>query len=527
VIASVGLAVSALATQTRLRLERIDPTDFAADGTVRIYASVVELEGTVIDDKGAPQFALHLDGKSGIKPDKVARFQSSGDPLDLVLVVESSALYGAQKVVEPPPPLPPPPKVKGKKGGKPDKKSLQKSKQPVAPPPPAPKVVVSGDEPLDKVKDGARQLLEALNPKSRVLVIDYGGDVTPHPPFRPAPAAGGAVDDLSPDGESGDLRLADAVRAALIELQKPRPGGDDAKPARRLIIVISDGLNSQMDRKTFRAIGDAAAKAHVPIHTIAFSPSDERGPMLNLGEISKRSNGTFRWARGADDLRTQIETLTDELNKQYVLTFKLDVSELDGHSFTLDCDELRSNKLSYDASGGMFGENVKTTRGLAWYWWLSLAVGVGLLALVLVRLFKRPKKRFATTRQPGSPSQPMQKVAAPVQAPQQQPVAAPVQAAAARGVLIVVSGALAGQRLSLSAQPFTIGKGPSTLQITDDPTVSTRHAQLSADRGGFIVTDLGSTNGSFVNNTRVTQPTRVQDGDLLRFGNTTIKFRVE
>jgi pSer/pThr/pTyr-binding forkhead associated (FHA) protein len=93
--------------------------------------------------------------------------------------------------------------------------------------------------------------------------------------------------------------------------------------------------------------------------------------------------------------------------------------------------------------------------------------------------------------------------------------------------LIVVSGGLAGRRFEVGAQPITIGKGPSTLQITDDPTVSTRHAELALRGGAFVVTDVGSTNGTFVNNQRITQPTRLGDGDLLRFGNTQLKFRTE
>ena len=79
----------------------------------------------------------------------------------------------------------------------------------------------------------------------------------------------------------------------------------------------------------------------------------------------------------------------------------------------------------------------------------------------------------------------------------------------------------------MSAQPLTIGKGPSTLQVADDPTVSTRHAEVALRGGLFVVTDLGSTNGTFVNNQRITQPTRLADGDLLRFGNTQLKFRAD
>jgi len=331
----LALAVSADASKPRLRLERIDASEFEADETVRVFASVVELEGNIDEGRAGPTFVLKMDGKRVGAPLKVQPFQGAAEPLDLVLVIESSALYGPKKIVVPPPPPPPPkgkhekkqkgaPPVAAKKGNKLTKEIVKQ----VAP---------AGDEPLDKVKDAVKALLEELSPRVRVLLIDYGADMTQHAPFRPANALEGDLDDLQPDGDAGDLALSRAVDAALVQLNKPRP---DGKPARRLIVVVSDGLNSQMDRKTFKTLGDNAARAHVPIHTIAFSPTDERGPLLNLGEISKRSNGTFRWAKTADDLRAQIETLTDELNKQYVLTYKIDARSLEGRKFQLQCEEL-------------------------------------------------------------------------------------------------------------------------------------------------------------------------------------------
>jgi pSer/pThr/pTyr-binding forkhead associated (FHA) protein len=131
-----------------------------------------------------------------------------------------------------------------------------------------------------------------------------------------------------------------------------------------------------------------------------------------------------------------------------------------------------------------------------------------------------PYKAGSAPAQPGPATAPR-----PTAQPQRPVVTAPP--AVSRGLLIVVSGALAGQRLDLGAQPVSIGKGPSTLQITDDPTVSTRHAEISLAQGAFVLTDLGSTNGTFVNNQRITHPARLSDGDLLRFGNTQMKFRTE
>ena len=520
----LALAVSAHASKPRLRLERIDATNFESDGTVRVFASVVELEGNVDDGRAAPSFVLEMNGKRLGRPEKMQQFQGAAEPLDLVLVIESSALYGPPKIVVPPPP---PPLPKGKHEPKQKGKAAQKNKgNKIAPELLKQMVASAGGEPLDKVKDAVHALLEGLSPRVRVLMIDYGAELTAHTPFRPAAALESDVDDLAPDGDAGDLSLSRALDAALVQLNKPRP---DGKPARRLIVVISDGLNSQMDRKTFKTLGDAAAKAHVPIHTIAFSPTDERGPLLNLGEISKRSNGTFRWARTADDLRAQMDTLTDELNKQYVLTWKIDARSLEGRAFRLRCEDLVSNPLVYDSSGGAFGLVPATRPLLPWWLWAlaGLVLFGGAAAVVAARRPKKvmkfsPYKNATGQTQPPRPAvQPMQPVQ-PVGQTAPQPARAPV-----RGLLIVVSGALAGTRVDVGAQPVTIGKGPSTIQVGDDPAVSTRHAEVALRGGLFVVTDLGSTNGTFVNNQRIAQPTRLGDGDLLRFGNTQMKFRAE
>lgn len=524
-LVALASALPADASKPRLRLERIDATKFAADGTVRVFASVVELEGNVDDDHTAREFTLKIDGKRAGKPEKAVPFVDSGAALDLVLVVESSALYGPQKLPPLPPPAarrpPPSAKAAGKRKGEGGKRKANKL---------APEIVKQlqpGDEPLDKVKDAVHALLEGLSPKVRVMLVDYGSDLETHPPFRPAGAVENDVDDLLPDGDAGDLVMVRAVNAALTELGKPRP---DGAPARRLIVVISDGLNSQMDRRTFKALGDAAARARVPIHTIAFSPTDERGPLLNLGEISKRSNGTFRWARTADDLRAQIDTLVDELNKQYVLTFKLDERSLEGRRFQLVCDDLVSNVLVYDSSGGSFGY-VPATRPLIPWWLWSLAgfILFGGAAAVLIARGRRPKKamKFSPYKDAVRPPPSARTDPPAAGALASTGVVAAPATAANRGVLIVVSGQLSGRRFDVGAQAVTVGKGPATLQITDDPAVSTRHAELAWRGGVFVVTDLGSTNGTFVNNHRIAQPTRLCDGDLLRCGNTQMKFRIE
>jgi hypothetical protein len=511
------LAIPADASKTRLRLERIESGD---DG-VRVFASIIELEGQIVDDRPAPSFDLKVNGKKVGHPTKMQRFQGSGDPLDLVLIIESSALYGpkppsAQAPGAPaPPPAPaaPAPKkgkaAKAGKGGKgkkgpPEKKTSFRLT-----------VETSGQDPIDRVKEAVGQLLEGMPPTWRVFVINYGEDVTPHRPFRAAGAVGAIVEDLEPEGEAADLKLIEAIDAAVIALKKERTTREQAgdKAARRLIVLISDGLNYNMDKNAFRTLGKSAAKEGIPIHTIAFSPQDDRGPLLNLGEISKLSNGTFRWARNADDLRNQIETLADELSKQYVLTFPYDES-IQNKTFQLICGDLTSPFVKIG--------NVKEPGRWGWVLWLLAGAGVlGLIGVVLVAWSRRGVEyaNFGAQQKAQPQVQQQAQQAAQPQAPR----------GVGRGTVTVVGGGLSGTRvgIAIGGAPILIGKGPATLQITDDPSVSTRHAQISGEQYGIVVTDLGSTNGTFVNNHRISAPTLLQDGDLVRFGNTQIKFRAE
>jgi hypothetical protein len=81
-----------------------------------------------------------------------------------------------------------------------------------------------------------------------------------------------------------------------------------------------------------------------------------------------------------------------------------------------------------------------------------------------------------------------------------------------------------GSSVAISAAPVVIGRLPECEVVLGDTNVSRRHAQVALDDGGVVVTDLGSTNGTFVNGRRVTRAT-VRPGDELTIG--TSRLRVE
>jgi hypothetical protein len=91
--------------------------------------------------------------------------------------------------------------------------------------------------------------------------------------------------------------------------------------------------------------------------------------------------------------------------------------------------------------------------------------------------------------------------------------------------LIVTAGALAGTRITLAEQPITIGRAEdSTLVITDD-YASARHARLVPRAGQWLLEDLGSTNGTYLDRTKVTGPTPVPLGVPIRIGRTALELR--
>lgn len=86
--------------------------------------------------------------------------------------------------------------------------------------------------------------------------------------------------------------------------------------------------------------------------------------------------------------------------------------------------------------------------------------------------------------------------------------------------------ASAGPPILLNAGENIIGReGPGV--VLDSPTVSRRHARLVVDDGqDAIIEDLGSKNGTFLNNENVTSPQPVRDGDRIRVGSFLLTFRV-
>jgi len=91
--------------------------------------------------------------------------------------------------------------------------------------------------------------------------------------------------------------------------------------------------------------------------------------------------------------------------------------------------------------------------------------------------------------------------------------------------LVVTAGALKGTTLDLAQQQITMGRANDATLVLNDDYASSRHARIFPQDGQWIVEDLGSTNGTYLDRQKVTRPMPVPVGVPIRIGKTVLELR--
>jgi hypothetical protein len=176
---------------------------------------------------------------------------------------------------------------------------------------------------------------------------------------------------------------------------------------------------------------------------------------------------------------------------------------------------------------------------LLWLMVLSVA------AVMRTDMFARRRTRAPKPPKPSKPAKSKAKAAAavPVTVPPVGVAASAATAAAApvpgpakptskqkpkRGAprnLVIVSGAGEGTTVELGANPISIGRSPGNTLVLEDDYVSGRHARLYPHEGAWVVEDLGSTNGTYMDRARLTAPMVLPVGTPVRIGKSILELR--
>jgi pSer/pThr/pTyr-binding forkhead associated (FHA) protein len=148
------------------------------------------------------------------------------------------------------------------------------------------------------------------------------------------------------------------------------------------------------------------------------------------------------------------------------------------------------------------------------------------LFLVLLYLFvwRIARAIIRDLRAAGQPArQPAPPRASPPERPRR-PAPAPVRSQPRE--LVIHRAGSPPRVLPLNGSEITFGRAAPATVVLDDPYVSDRHARITHEgSAGWVVTDLGSTNGTFLNQVKVTRPTPIAPGDQLGIGKTTVEVR--
>jgi len=91
--------------------------------------------------------------------------------------------------------------------------------------------------------------------------------------------------------------------------------------------------------------------------------------------------------------------------------------------------------------------------------------------------------------------------------------------------VVIMEGGNKGEAVSLEEAPLLIGRGNDAAIRLDDDYVSTRHARIASSGDQWFVEDLGSTNGTYVGTSRISQATTIQLGTQVRIGKTILELR--
>jgi FHA domain/von Willebrand factor type A domain len=539
-IAAIGLAAPAGAgtnSTLYLKLERVEVEPyFGPLAKVKLYLNPLTIEGGFIQGLKPTDLKLELGGSTRREVPGLIPFEYTDAPLDLVIVLQTS-----QRLTE---------------------------------------ALNDIEEPLGK-------LLGHL-PKAtmRVGIVAYGGEGELHTVSLGDPAR--AARFLTQSVVAEDVPERPALLQAIdraIKLMKAAQPPQSGQSPRRLMLIISDGSNlddeSGDTRDDVNKRWKAAAAEGISIHTIAFSMNDHRAPYQNLGQLSKKTGGTFRWARDRASFVPEIVNFEAEIRRQLVLTYFLPPEVVVDAKVRVVCksascgEKLASNDKKappQPSCAGMvcsFGDVcVANTcmyvppmggqghlgRNLALGALVVVGAGAG-TAYARKRKAEKEKQERALRKgaapEPAGPPRPqvvipdfsnvpylsgsaqnaqLQALAAQMNAPSGQPYgqqppaqqAIPVLPPHIAGKLFVLSGPRQGQQLPLR-QGFTIGKTPGCDLIIDDGFASGYHAQFHFDAQGVTIVDMNSTNGTFVNGVRTARQ-RLGHGMTVRIGQTELRY---
>jgi VWFA-related protein len=403
---------------------------------------------------------------------------------------------------------------------------------------------------LDSIRSSVLQFVDQAQPQDRVAVATIADEMRWDVSFTAQPAeVKTAIAGLTARGH--ETHLYDALLEAVDHF-------DASLPKRHVLVVISDG-HDEGSQHTLDEVVAAARSHRIAIEAIGVTHSDPKY-LKSLEALADETGGSYAAARSEDELNELIGNGVAALNQTPVVSGYSMLSGPTPMSVPLTITwkpQQIQVAVTLETEPDLSARHERGRRSI----WIAGGV---LLIILLLGLWLVLRRRKAAPPAPGTqvasvvlpepvvlePVVPEAKrypevaeatVVRPVPAiPVEQPLplrrpapvlpdppARPTRLAHTfsgkpqqpMAFLDVSAGPLAGTRIAVDRSPFRIGAdAENELPISDDATLSSRHAQLLLERSILMLEDLGSTNGTWVNGVRTAGRVALAPGDELKMG---------
>ena len=356
----------------------------------------------------------------------------------------------------------------------------------------------------------------------------------------------GPLSDLTGDKLGEQERQKGNVTRDLVAGLTEAQGQLSRTPAqRKVLFVISDGVDPSQPPEEFRRIKTELDKDKVDVFTLSLSASsdyigDAKGVRdQGLANLKTLGGGKVKVAKDGKDLATHIAGIvTNEINNRYWLYFPgliVDPKTKAKSGFQWDEQEhelvLIKGEDEFEPRTVLMVPKFGNKKAAKSMWWLWLAIPGGLLAIVAAVLLLGGKKE--------APPPPVMVAApAPVEAPPAQLRPAPGMSNKTMAInlntgdgipvvgwLVPINGPQSFKTFKLLAGVTKVGNVPGAHIQFDDAFMSAEHAHIVMTPNGFTVADNNATNGTFVNEKRMTGRHELVDNDMIMFGKTSCKFK--
>ncbi len=488
----VALHGGSVYAEPKLTLDRveIEPSPLGPGHIVRTYASAITLEGGVIPVVGKNAWQLFV-GKRKIQAPYLATTTTSRPkPVAIAFVVAATFEFSQE---------------------------------------------------MPSFTEAIQNTIATLPKDSKVWIASYSETTTGGHRPQKVRTAKKQLQQISPETVDGEAVLLQAVNRALSSLKSfRRRHPEEYRP---MIVVLSNGVDSSSEKEKFFTVARRAHNLSIPIHSMAYSPSDNRYPLLGLGTLSKISRGTFRWIRSEAGISPQFANLSKEIAEQYIISFFTDGSELPNKKLTLHHGQLISNPVRATAvscgttpcAQGAYcagatcvpTPSVVKERLLFWLWRIGLALlallGLSFIAAVLTS--RSSESQHGEQQQGNNAKAPRRGSAKQGNYSPTRTKKASKATTTTMATVTCLSGPSTGKRFSIN-DGTVIGKQAPAQIVIADSELDNRHARFKREvDGAWMLLDCGSKTGTYVGGKRI-KAERIASGQLIRVGVTELRFQI-